>query len=185
MKHRHISVDRIPDDQTTIQSLTGRMSRLLDQVRDRAYGLFEGRGREDGRDRNDWFQAEHEFGMLPISRIEETETEIHLRIQRSEFNADQLKVHAEPQAISVEGGAVQQVESDDPKQTGVTECSLFGRYELPAAIDTGLVTATLHNGVLHIVARKAALPVEAVSAKDEAHMEPPTAKTQKDIPVAA
>lgn len=30
-------------------------------VRDRAYELYEPRGREDGREQQDWFKAEHEM----------------------------------------------------------------------------------------------------------------------------
>ena len=30
-------------------------------IRDRAYELYEQRGREDGREQQDWFKAEHEI----------------------------------------------------------------------------------------------------------------------------
>ena len=178
MKLKHIPINRAPDEQTTLESLAGRMRRTLDRVRDRAYQLFDRRGREHGRDLEDWFQAEYECGLLPVAAVDETETEVRLRIQSSEFSADQLRVHVESQAISVEGAAVQEVESYG--QAGVTERSLFGRYELPAVIDTDLVTATLENGVLQVVARKAEIPVEVVSGIDETLKKPPTAKTDKD-----
>jgi hypothetical protein len=32
-----------------------------DSIRDRAYELYEQRGREDGREQQDWFKAEHEI----------------------------------------------------------------------------------------------------------------------------
>jgi Protein of unknown function (DUF2934) len=32
-----------------------------DSIRDRAYELYEQRGREDGREQQDWFKAEHEM----------------------------------------------------------------------------------------------------------------------------
>ena len=78
----------------------------------------------------------------------------------------------------MEGAAVQEVESYE--QAGVTERSLFGRYELPAVINTDLVTATLEDGVLEVVARKAEIPVEVVSGIDETLKKPPTAETDKD-----
>ncbi len=34
---------------------------LEEQIRHRAYELYEARGREDGRDRDDWLQAEGEI----------------------------------------------------------------------------------------------------------------------------
>jgi hypothetical protein len=33
-----------------------------DAIKRRAYELYESRGREDGRDLDDWLQAEHEVG---------------------------------------------------------------------------------------------------------------------------
>ena len=69
MKLKHIPINRAPDEQTTSESLAGRMRRMLDRVRDRAYELFDRRGREHGRDLEDWFQAEYECGLcrLPLS----------------------------------------------------------------------------------------------------------------------
>ena len=33
----------------------------LDRIRERAYELYEGRGREPGQDEQDWFRAEQEL----------------------------------------------------------------------------------------------------------------------------
>ena len=35
--------------------------RLQDMIRERAYELYEKRGREPGQDEQDWFRAEHEI----------------------------------------------------------------------------------------------------------------------------
>ncbi|MGC2196704.1 MAG: DUF2934 domain-containing protein [Terriglobales bacterium] len=37
---------------------------LHDQIRARAYQLYEQRGRDDGHDLDDWFQAEAEFSQV-------------------------------------------------------------------------------------------------------------------------
>ena len=37
---------------------------LQDQIRARAYQLYEQRGRDDGHDLDDWFQAEAEFSQV-------------------------------------------------------------------------------------------------------------------------
>ena len=34
---------------------------LQDRIRERAYALYEGRGREAGQDEQDWFRAEQEI----------------------------------------------------------------------------------------------------------------------------
>jgi HSP20 family molecular chaperone IbpA len=164
MKSRTVSIDQIPSKPTASPLLAERMSGLLEKVRTRAYELFDRRGRENGHDLDDWFQAENELGALTTARIDESETETRIHIERAEFSADQLKVYAEAQAITVEGASVQTVASDGSPQTSVTERTLFGRYELPTMINAASVTATLQNGVLEIFATKAEPAVE--QAKD-------------------
>jgi HSP20 family molecular chaperone IbpA len=182
--NRTVAIDQIADKQNTSQLLTTKMSRLLEQVRNRAYELFDKQGREDGHNLDHWLQAENELGMLPVAKIDETNTEIRLRIERSGFSADQLKIYAEAQAVTVEGSAIQTVESDDSRQTNVNERALFGRYELPDVIDTSSVTATLQNGVLEVVARRAESPADQ-KAKGDADERPLKTKPQKDKSAAA
>ncbi len=40
-------------------------TQLEEQIRRRAYALYEARGREDGHDREDWLQAEAEILVTP------------------------------------------------------------------------------------------------------------------------
>jgi hypothetical protein len=43
------------------------------EIAARAYQLYLERGREDGHDTDDWFQAEYELMQLPISKLAELE----------------------------------------------------------------------------------------------------------------
>lgn len=43
---------------------TNGASELQDQIRARAFQLYEQRGREDGHDLNDWLQAEAESSQV-------------------------------------------------------------------------------------------------------------------------
>jgi hypothetical protein len=38
---------------------------LHDRIRERAYELYESRGRENGKEEQDWFRAEHEVRTQP------------------------------------------------------------------------------------------------------------------------
>jgi HSP20 family molecular chaperone IbpA len=145
-------------ERETTLSVGEKMTRLLNKVRTRAYELFEQRGRENGHDLDDWVQAENELGILPSATIDETRGEIRLRIDGADFTADELKVYVEPRAITVEATSAKTTKSDDAEQS--MERGLFGRYELPAAINTDVVKATLHNGVLEVVATRAVQPVQ-------------------------
>jgi hypothetical protein len=42
------------------QSLTGEVPQLHERIAVRAFAIFEKRGKQDGRDWEDWFRAEHE-----------------------------------------------------------------------------------------------------------------------------
>lgn len=43
------------------QVATAEPTRIEDQIRTRAYELFEARGREDGHELDDWLRAEEEI----------------------------------------------------------------------------------------------------------------------------
>ncbi len=178
MKSTEIAVNQIPSKQTTSQLLAEKMTCLLNNVRERAYELFARRGRNHGYDVDDWLRAEAELGALPTATIEETETEVRIRVGRSGLSANELKVYAEPQAITVEGSGVQTHASDDSENR--TERILYGRYELPVGINTKSVTADLKDGVLEIVARKIA-PAAEKPRQEKAKSAPP----QKDRSAAA
>ena len=51
----------IPTPLRTINQTTESTSELQEQIRRRAYELYEQRGRNDGHDLNDWLQAELEM----------------------------------------------------------------------------------------------------------------------------
>ena len=57
MKH----TPTIPSLLKTTNQTTGSTSDLQEQIRRRAYELYEQRGRNDGHELNDWLQAESEL----------------------------------------------------------------------------------------------------------------------------
>jgi hypothetical protein len=62
MKSTHGETELYPTTQITEPAYN-------QEVRVRAYELFEQRGREDGHDLDDWLQAEAELTMPPRSQI--------------------------------------------------------------------------------------------------------------------
>jgi Protein of unknown function (DUF2934) len=52
----------VPVERGTVSTMpASESSPSQDSIRDRAYELYEQRGREDGREQQDWFKAEHEM----------------------------------------------------------------------------------------------------------------------------
>jgi hypothetical protein len=50
---------RVPTKTSSLSGKTGAEA-VAEQIRIRAYELYEARGREDGHDMEDWFEAEAE-----------------------------------------------------------------------------------------------------------------------------
>ena len=52
----------VPIEQGTVSTMpASEVSPSQDLIRDRGYELYEQRGRENGREQQDWFKAEHEI----------------------------------------------------------------------------------------------------------------------------
>src|SRR5215475_4522956 len=76
---------------------------LLENVRKRAYELFERRGGATGHHIADWLQAESEVFQVPRMELSETEREFELQVAAPGLEAKDLRISALPDAFIVEG----------------------------------------------------------------------------------
>lgn len=134
------------------------IEKLLNKIEKRAFELFANRGFDFGRELDDWLTAERELAFVPPAELTETESEYKVEIAAPGIPADKLQVDVLPSCIIVEGAAG---EKKEEKKGNVIfsefkNQKLFRKFELPAKIDAGSVKANLENGVLRIVASKAA-----------------------------
>ena len=58
-----------PAPLSTSKQSTESSSELNERIRCRAYELYEQRGREDGHDLDDWFQAESEVTQTGVKAV--------------------------------------------------------------------------------------------------------------------
>jgi len=138
------------------------MQSLFDEVRKRAFELFQQRGATPGWDLDDWFHAERELPWSPHAELIEKEKEFQVRIAAPGLDANDIQVTVTPESI------IAQAEADhkrDQKEGVVrisefTEKQLFRRFDLLAKIDVDKVTATVDKGLLRITAAKAVRPKE-------------------------
>jgi HSP20 family molecular chaperone IbpA len=88
----------------------------------------------------------------------EKEGSLEVRVAAPGFTADQLKVSVLPESIVVEGNSEEKEEQKDGKIhfCELSHRDLLRRFILPSTIDHDQVYGSLQNGVLKIVARKAA-----------------------------
>jgi len=140
-----------------VTSYQDNLNRLMKQIEQRAYELFEWRGRGNGHDLEDWFKAEQEF-MKPVAlEITEKEHTLWVRAEVPGFKAEELEVAFEPQKLTIRGfheqGTAKTEENTSPLESSSRQ--ILRTVSLPAAVIPEKATAVLKDGVLQIAAEKA------------------------------
>jgi len=156
----NIAVERIPEAAKHPLPLFQELEKRFEQVRKRAFELFETRGREPGHDFDDWVRAEHEVVGWPAAELAEENGEYKLEMTLPGFDPKEVEVAATPSEILVHA------EIKPQKKTGADHIvwTEFGpnnvcrRFMLPQPIDVSKTKATLEHGLLKVIAEKA--PVE-------------------------
>ncbi len=133
-----------------------RMQDTYDAIARRAFEAFEGRGRADGHDLEDWLRAESEL-LHPLHLdVAETDHAVTVRVEVPGFNARDLEVGLEPHRLMIIGNRETKEERKTQKTIHSEHCSnqLFRSINLPADVDSSKVTASLKDGVLELVMPK-------------------------------
>jgi HSP20 family protein len=154
----NVPIKKIGEAEEASVALLDRFEKIFDEIRQRAFGLFEQRGSVPGRDLEDWFQAEREFFSAPPAELVEKETEYRIRLAVPGFEAKDIQVTVVPGVIVVEGETGQRSRKTEGKVllTEFGARKLFRRLDMPSPIDVDKTTATLDKGVLHLAAAKVA-----------------------------
>ncbi len=149
-------------------NLADRIEDLFNSIARRAFEIFEGRGRADGHDLEDWFRAESEL-LHPVHvDITESDDVLTVRAEVPGFSAKELEVDMEPHRLTISGKRETSEERTSKKTIYTEQCSnqIFRAIDLPAEFDTSKVTTTLKDGVLELSMPKAA-EAQKVQAKDK------------------
>ena len=161
-----VSIEKYRRPEAVPAGLMEAVHSLFEQVRQRAYGLFEHRGSVDGWEMEDWLRAERELVWSP-SEMVETEKEFQVRVAAPGFEAKDIQVTATPEWVMVQGETSRKRE----QQEGAVRFSefrgrrLYRRLELPVAIDVEATTARLEKGILEIRAVKAGKETKPKTAR--------------------
>jgi len=130
-----------------------RMQETYNAIARRAFEAFEGRGRADGHDLEDWFRAESEL-LHPLHLdVAETDQTVTVQAEVPGFNAKDLEISLEPHHLVIIGKRATKEERKTKKTLHSEYCSnrIFRSIDLPADVDSSKVTATLKDGVLELV----------------------------------
>src|SRR5579864_1487622 len=97
----NVAVEKCPDSGALPERLWQRMNEITDEIRQRAFGLFESHGRIIGMDLDDWLQAEREVVWSPASELIENKDNFRARLTLPGFDEKDLEVTATPNALIV------------------------------------------------------------------------------------
>lgn len=132
------------------------LGRVGDDIRARAYELFQRRAFGDGHAVDDWLRAEREI-CWPAAELQDKGKRFRLRIAMAGFNDDDIEVTATPNELIVKA----QRDSDRKGKNKTTVWTEFRssrvmrRVRMPAEIDVARVKARYKRGMLTVEAPKA------------------------------
>lgn len=148
----------IPITPKSVTSFLAEVDDLFKKIEKRAFQLFEERGREDGRDWDDWFKAEFELlKAMPVD-ISAKDNMVFIRAEVPGFKAEELEINLEPGFVTIKGHHAQETESKTEESFYRESKSndVFRKIALPFAVVQNAGEAALKDGVLEIKAPKAA-----------------------------
>ena len=137
---------------------------FFDKIREEAFAIFRKKGSAIGHELEDWLEAERELFCCPQSELIEKENQFELRVAAPGMEAGGIEISARPGSLVVKGRVTRRGEKNEGTVhfSEFSDKRLFRHLILPELIDVNKVSATLEEGVLHIVAQKAAAKSTAV-----------------------
>ena len=145
-----------PDECT--EPLTDRVREIQERIAQRAYELFEERGREHGNDLDDWLRAESEI-LLPIAvKTYEFEDTFITHAQVPVLTADEIQVSVEQRRIVIaDKDRPDSLDAEDANRTKRLLCTVV----LPDRVDWTSAAMSFKDGVLEVEVPKLSMASNA------------------------
>jgi HSP20 family molecular chaperone IbpA len=154
-----IPVKIVSSTNYALHQLRQSTNTVHDEIRQRAYYLYLKKGCQEGHELEDWLRAEHEVLCFPPSELAETKDEYRIKVGVPGFDDYTLQIDVLPHSITVEATA-EKMEVPNDELIHFSEFGdkkLLRQFDLPTCIDPDGITATVDEGILRIVAKKAAV----------------------------
>jgi len=135
------------------QVLLNRMQGVNEAIARRAYELFEHRGRQPGRDLDDWLQAESELLHSCRHDVRESDEAIVLRAEvPGTFTPEQFQISVEPRRLIIYAEREVATTHADKKETReeLARQSVLRVHDLPEEVDPSSSTGTLDGQTLEV-----------------------------------
>lgn len=142
---------------TRKDSLFDELEALHEQIRRRAYELFERRPRQWGDPLRDWLTAERELVWKPCIELREKDGSFEVLAATPGVDAKDLDVQVTPEEVLIQAD-IHHRHTPDKGTVHVCEFTggkLFRSIRFPDAIDPESVKAEYKNGLLRLTAAAA------------------------------
>ena len=130
-------VTRIPVEKTAADTAD-----VSEQIRALAYHLFQSRGGNDGRDLDDWLEAERELILAPSSEVVQRDGKFEIRMPAEGYEPREIHVTALPGSLVVKAAS----------ERNAGQKILLRTIDLPEPVDADRTTARFDNGMLYVTA---------------------------------
>lgn len=150
----------IHKDKANAFPLLEEVAKRMDDVRKRAFELFERRGGMVGKELDDWFTAELEVLGRPVAELKERNGDFEVEVALPGFAPGDVEVSATPETLVIHAASEKRSESKTDEKVLWSEFGsrdVYRRFTLPREVDAAKVTAKLENGLLKVRAPKASV----------------------------
>jgi HSP20 family protein len=154
---REVEVHKVRETGDRKLPIFAELDRLADRIRVEAYNLFAGRGAGDGHALDDWLAAEKQL-CWPSAELDEQDGHYTLKVALAGSEPNDITVTATPRELIVRAERERRSESGNGgvRWSEFRSNDAFRRVGVPGTLDVEKTTATFENGLLQVVAPKAA-----------------------------
>ena|SRR5579864_9248786 len=162
-----VAIKKADDTGKKTLPIFAEIAKRFEAVRERAFDLFEKRGRELGHDQEDWLTAEREIFRWPAAELAEKDGAYEMQITLPGFEPKDVEVTATPTEVIVHASREehQRTEKGNVLWTEFGSSDVFRRFDVAKRIDVDRVTVKLENGILRISAPEAPKAIETAKPK--------------------
>jgi HSP20 family protein len=164
----NVEIQKVKNDQKDALPIFQEFEKRFNEIRNRAFDLFENRGRRLGYELDDWLRAEREIFASPPAELADKGNSYELQMELPGFDPKDVQVTATPDEVVIHAAASEEKKSDkaDVLWSEFTSRDVYRRIPAPTPLNPDNVTATLEKGVLRITAPKTAeLKAKSVAVK--------------------
>jgi len=154
----NVEIQKVKDGQKDALPYFQEFEERFNEIRNRAFALFENRGRGFGYDLDDWLRAERELFASPAAELADKGNAYELQMELPGFEPKEVEVTATPDELIIHAAASQEKRSDKGNVlwSEFSSSDVYRRIPAPTPLNTDGIAATLEKGVLRITAQKTA-----------------------------